>query len=127
MKLKLGIIYGVLIWIITYIILIIAYPYLNENSSYTNLFLPASSVIVTGFFGILYIRNFNENEVIEGLLCGIMFIVIDIILDFIFFQVLKFENYNIIIYPTHIFLMSLILLMIPTLLGYLAQMKIELK
>ena len=127
MKLKLGIIYGVLIWVVTYIISIIAQPLLYDNNAYTNLIMPTIIVIVTGFYGILYIRNFNKNEVIEGFLGGIVFIIIDIILDFIFFTVLNFRNNFLSDYPTHIILMSVILLMIPTFLGYLAQMKIELK
>ena len=127
MKLKLGIIYGVLIWVVTYIISTIAQPLLYDNNAYTNLIMPAIIVIVTGFFGILYIRNFNKNEVIEGFLGGIVFIIIDIILDVIFFTVLNFRNDFMSDYPIHIILMSVILLMIPTFLGYLAQMKIELK
>ena len=127
MKLKLGIIYGVLIWVVTYIISIIAQPLLYDNNAYTNLIMPAIIVIVTGFFGILYIRNIDENEVFEGLLAGIIFIIIDIILDFIFFGVLNVRNNFLSDYPTHIILMSVIILIITTFLGYLAQMKIELK
>ena len=127
MKLKLGIIYGVLIWIVTYLISIIAPPLIYDNTTYTNLVMPASIVIVAGFFGILYIRNIDENEVIEGLLVGILFVIIDIILEFIFFTVLNFKNTIVSDYPTHIILMTVILLIIPTFLGYLAQMKIELK
>lgn len=126
MKLKLGIIYGVLIWLVTYIISVIAEPVMSDTT-FTHLVVPASIVIVTGFFGILYIRNIDENEVFEGLLAGIIFIIIDIILDFIFFGVLNVRNNFLSDYPTHIILMSVIILIITTFLGYLAQMKIELK
>ena len=126
MKLKLGIIYGVLIWLVTYIISVIAEPVMSDTT-FTNLVVPASIVIVTGFFGILYIRNIDENEVFEGLLAGIIFIIIDIILDFIFFGGLNVRNNFLSDYPTHIILMSVIILIITTFLGYLAQMKIELK
>ena len=41
------------------------------------------SIVVTGFFGILYIRNIDKNEVDEGILAGIVFGVVYLILDFV--------------------------------------------
>lgn len=78
-------------------------------------------------FGILYIRVIETNEVIEGILVGMVFIIIDIILDMAIFilpnnKVPFVENY-----PLHVFSMVIITLLITTFLGYLAQMKIDLK
>ena len=127
MKIKLGIIYGFLIWLLTYIISSIVQPVIIENIEYVNIIVPLSIIIVTGFFGILYIRNIAENEVIEGIKVGILFIIIDVILDIIFFIKKKKKNVLILNYPMHVGYMIIIMLTITTLLGYLAQMKIELK
>lgn len=127
MKIKLAIIYGILIWAVTYVISLIVQPLITSNTLYNNLILPLSMIIVTGFFGILYIREINEDEVIEGIIVGIIFIAIDIVCDVIVFIIP--QNHTILItnYTTHLILMSIITLLTTTFLGYLAQMKIELK
>lgn len=127
MKIKLAIIYGILIWFVTYVISIIFQPIIIDNTAYVNFIVPLSIIIVTGFFGILYIRNIDRNEVIEGILVGIIFIIIDLICDLIFFTIPNNTNILVTNYPNHVFIMAIIMLSITTLLGYLAQMNIELK
>ncbi|MBE6502244.1 MAG: hypothetical protein E7Z79_07355 [Methanobrevibacter thaueri] len=127
MKIKLAIITGILIWIITSFLTGIFNPIFNSNLPQINIIVPIITIIVTGFFGIIYIRNIETNEVIEGILVGILYIIIDIILDMIFFV---FPNTGKLIigdYPIHIISITIITLSITTLLGYLAQMKIDLK
>jgi hypothetical protein len=94
---------------------------------YNNILLPLIIIIVTGFFGIIYIRNINKDELIEGIIVGILFIVIDIILDTVFFIILENKNILFSSFLNHIILMSIIMLIITSFLGYLAQMNIELK
>ena len=127
MKLKLAIIYGILIWIITYLATWIMLKIFSNSLLSLNITIPIIFIIVTGFFGILYIRNIDENEVIEGIKVGILFIIIDVILDIIFFIIPHYKNVLILNYPMHVGYMIIIMLTITTLLGYLAQMKIELK
>lgn len=127
MKLKLGIIYGTLIWLTTYTLSTLIKPVIIDNMPYINIIVPLSIIIATGFFGILYIRNINENEVIEGFKVGILFILIDIILDLVIFIIPRNESILVNDYPIHVISMVILVLIITTLLGYLAQMKIELK
>ena len=127
MKIKLEVIYGILIWIVTYVISLIVEPIITINTPYNNLIIPLCIIIVTGFFGIIYIRNVNEDELIEGILVGILFIAIDIILDTVFFVILHNKNILFSNFLDHIILMSIIMLIITSFLGYLAQMNIELK
>ncbi|WP_299526255.1 hypothetical protein [uncultured Methanobrevibacter sp.] len=127
MKLKIGIIYGILIWFLVYLITILFNPLINNNIPYITIVAPISTIIVTGFFGILYIRNINENEVIEGFKIGIIFILIDIICDFVFFIIRGQKNILIEDYPTHIISMIILTLITTTLIGYMAQMEIDLK
>lgn len=127
MKLKLAIIYGILIWVFITIISSICSPIFTDNLPHINIVVPLSMIIVTGFFGILYIRNIETNEVVEGILGGIIFIIVDLILDNIFFIIPNRINPIVIDYPLHVISMVIITLIITTLLGYLAQMKIDLK
>lgn len=126
MKLKLAIIYGVLIWFVTHLLQGIFNPIFHDNLPYFNIVFTIISIIVTGFFGILYIRNIDENEVDEGILAGVVFGVVYLILEFIFFIMfpkrLLIPNYSL-----NIASMVVITLLITTFLGYLAQMEINLK
>ena len=127
MKVKLAIIFGIIIWALSYALSAVFGPIFTEKFLHIDIIIPIISIIVTGFFGILYIRNIETNEVVEGILVGIVFVIIDIILDMIFFVLPNvpnpmFENYTI-----HILSVLVITLSITTLLGYLAQMKIDLK
>ena len=127
MKIKLAVIFGILIWFLTYFFSEILNPILIKFIPYNQVAIPLVIIIVTGFFGIIYIRNIETNEVIEGVLAGIVFIIIDIILDYIFFilpgyQSVIFDNYS-----YHLVSMITLTLLITTFLGYLAQMKIDLK
>ena len=127
MKLKLAIIYGVIIWFLTYFLTNMFNPIFNDNLPYVNIMVPLIIIIITGFFGILYIRNIDENEVVEGLLAGIIFVIVDMILDYIFFIIPNTNNSIVGDYPFHITSMIIITLLITTFLGYLAQMRIDLK
>ena len=127
MKLKLAIIYGILIWFFTYLITEFVNPIFTDNLPYINIIVPISMIIVTGFFGILYIRNIETNEVLEGIFAGIIFIMIDIILDYIFFLIPHTKSIILNNYTLHILSMTILTLLIMAFLGYLAQMNIDLK
>lgn len=127
MKLKLGIIYGILVWVFVYLITLIFSPWITDNIPYINIVAPIAIIIVTTFFGIIYIRNIDENEVREGFEIGIIFILMDVICDFVFFVVPMKTNILIEDYPIHILSMIILTLITTTLLGYLAQMEIDLK
>lgn len=127
MKLKLGVICGILIWIITTVLIEIFNPIFNSNLPHVNIIVPIITIIVTGFFGIIYIRNIETNEVVEGILVGMLFVVIDIILDFTAFILPQTQNLIIGDYHLHVISIAIITLLITTFLGYLAQMNIDLK
>jgi len=78
-------------------------------------------------FGILYIRTIETNEVVEGILFGIVVVIIDLILDMIFFIMPNTPNILFDNFQVHFISMTIITLLITTFLGYLAQMTIDLK
>ncbi len=128
MKLKLAVIFGILIWFITHLVTTYLNPIFIDNVPYVNILVPVTSIVITGFFGILYIRTIETNEVVEGFLGGAVFAIMNIICDFIL-SILP--NTRPIILDNN-FLMNFIpmiitTLLITTFLGYLAQMNIDLK
>lgn len=127
MKLKLAIIFGILIWFLTYLLTEILNPLFTDNLPQINIIVPIIVIILTGFFGILYIRNINENEVIEGLIAGVIFILVDVICDVIFLVIPHQQNMIFGDYQLHVISMIILTLLITTFLGYLAQMNIDLK
>ena len=127
MKLKLAITFGILIWIITYLATRITDPIFSATLPNMNIVVPIILIITIGFFGILYIRNIDENEVIEGLVVGIIFIAVDVVCDLVFLIIPNTRNLIFADYQLHIFSMIVITLLITTFLGYLAQMNIDLK
>ncbi len=124
---KLAIVYGVLTWVLIYLLTEVFYPLFINFIPNFNIAIPLIIIIVTGFFGILYIRNIEENEVVEGILIGMVFIIIDIMLDYIVFILPQHTNIIVENYFIHLISMIIITLLITTFLGYLAQMKIDLK
>ena len=127
MKLKLAIIYGILIWIITLVFTEILNPLFTVNLPNVNIITPLIVIITTTFFGILYIRNIDENEVIEGLTAGMIFFLMDIICDLTFLVIPHHNNLIFLDYKLHIVSMMILILLITTFLGYLAQMNIDLR
>lgn len=127
MKIKLAIIYGIVIWFLTFVLSSILNPIFTDNLPNINIVVPIIIIIVTGFFGILYIRNIEENEVIEGFLVGVVFIIVDVICDYVFLIFPQYASLMIQDYPLHLLSMIILTLLITTFLGYLAQMNIDLK
>ena len=127
MKIKLAITLGFIIWIFTYILTSIFNPIFTDYLPHINISVPIIIILITTLFGIIYIRNIEENEVIEGILVGIVFIAIDIICDMIFFIIPNNQSLIVADYPLHVISMIIIILTITTFLGYLAQMTIDLK
>ncbi|MBR3140939.1 MAG: hypothetical protein IKF11_08770 [Methanobrevibacter sp.] len=121
MKLKLAIIYGILIWTIIYFLSPLF------NTFHLKIITPIILIIITGFFGILYIRNFDNNEVLEGFLLGIIFVTIGVILDFTQSNLTNSQNAFSNDYTSYLLLKVVLTILITTFLGYLAQMKIDLK
>lgn len=128
MNFKHAIIYGFLSWLFIYIIGTLISPYLEVDTiPYINLSIPLTMIVVIGFFGILYIREFNEHEILEGFLAGVMFFIMDILCDLAFFVVPGNPNVIIEPYPFHLLSMFILSILITTFIGYLAQMQLELR
>lgn len=126
MKLKLAIIYGMLIWLLTHAFHGILDPIFNDNLPYFDMVFTIIFIIGTGFFAILYIRNINKNELDEGFLVGVIFCVVYLIMDFVYLTLFS-KIFFIPDYLSNTVSIIVMTLIITTFLGYLAQMEINLK
>ena len=126
MKYKLAILFSFLAWFIIYTLSLLFKPYYIGDLEYINIFIPISTIIVTVFFGILYIREISENEVLEGFYFGICLFAFDVILDFIY-TIINGSSTPINFSLSHVISMLILFPLITVLLGYLAQMKIDLR
>lgn len=124
---KKTVIYGILVWFLIYIFSTICSPYFDDSIPYINMITPIIIIIITTFFGIIYIRNFDSHEALEGFKVGIIFLIIDIICDLIFFVIPGQSNIIVENYTFHLLSMIVLTPLITTFLGYLAQMPIDLK
>lgn len=127
MKLKLALTYGILEWGLIYLITVILNHFITDDLPYIDITIPLSIIIVTTILTVLYIRNFDSNEVIEGLKLGIILFIIDLICDALFLELINNHNPIIENYPIHIISMLIMIPLITTFIGYLAQMEIELR
>lgn len=127
MKYKKAIIYGILSWALVYIISKLIHPFIVDNVPYIDVTIPISIIIVTGVFGVAYIRNIDSNEVIEGFKLGILFYIIDVLCDIILFHITNGSNVLVQDYTLHLLSMLIMIPLITTFIGYLAQMEIELR
>lgn len=127
MNCKLATTYGVLSWALVYVIASLLNPFIVDDIPYIDITIPIAIIIVTSTFGILYIRNFDSNEILEGFKLGLVFFITDLICDFFFLKMTNIENPLIENYPVHILSMLIMFPLITTFIGYLAQMEIELR
>ena len=127
MKLKLAIILGISSWLTSFLLTELFSPIITSNIiPQVNIIIPIIIITVTGFYGILYIRNIDSNEVIEGISAGIVFSLCDIICDYVFFVQTNYYPLLIENFAMHALTMTILTILITTLLGYLAQIDIEL-
>ena len=125
MKYKLAILFSFLSWFTIYLLSLILTPYYIEGIQYINILIPISIIAVTIIVGILYIREIDGNEVIEGFYFGIMLFIVDCLLDLIhtlFIGSSMTVSSNLL----HVISMLSLFTLTTTLLGYLAQMNVEL-
>lgn len=127
MKIKKALIYGFLCWLVVEIISAIFSVFITPGVQFNTIIIPIIIFITTGFFGIFYIRNFDRNELFEGFVGGLIFFLVDLICDLIF--IIWPNNVTILFndYLLHLVCTMIIMPFTLTVLGYLAQMPIQLK
>lgn len=80
------ILYGILIWLIVFIISIVIYPLHDTQRPFFESIMP---VVITGFtvlFSIFYFKDIDREFFKEGILIGVVWLVINIVFDLFMFM-----------------------------------------
>ena len=126
MKWKLAFIFGFASYIFIYIFSNILTPIVHWEVPIVGSLTPVITIFSALIFGTLFIRSEDDNEVVKGFLLGLVFSLVDLILDlaFIFLGIISVSND---VYPFHIILTTLIFLFVTISLGYMANFEVKLK
>lgn len=85
MKWKFGIIFGLLVWLIPFVVSLLIYPLKTANSPLFETIMPVVLVLVGSLFLFLYMKKDTYLTPLKGLELGLIFFIISIILDLFMF------------------------------------------
>jgi len=86
MKWKFGIVFGVLVWLIPFIMSFLIYPLKIANNPLFETIMPIVLVLVGSLFLFLYIKKDSYLTPLKGLELGLIFFIISIVLDLFMFM-----------------------------------------
>ena len=94
---KLALFYGFLVWVIPFIVTFLIFPIRTSNRALFESIMPVVITISVVFFTNIYFRKLNKNFLREGLIVGIIWLVISIAIDLLMFMQgpmkMSFSNY----------------------------------
>ena len=115
--------FGVLIWLVPFIISVLIFPLRDSNRPLFESIMPVVLTITVIFFSILYFKKSEKDYFKNGLIAGFTWIIISIVIDLILFLPEGPMQMTITDYITDIGLTYLIILIIPIGIGYLIENK----
>ena len=86
MKWKFGIIFGVLVWSIPFLVSFLIYPLKTADNPLFETIMPIVLVLVGSLFLFLYMKKDSHLTVLKGLELGLIFFIISIVLDLFMFM-----------------------------------------
>lgn len=81
-----AILYGFLTWLALFIVGIVIYPIHDSNRPLFESIMPVAGIIFTMLFLILYLKKAKDFSVKDGVVLGILWFLINIILDLLMFM-----------------------------------------
>jgi len=94
---KKALLYGCLVWLIPFIVSILIFPIKTSLPSLFESIMPVIITICVVFFSILYYRKLEANMLNEGIMLGIVWFAISLVLDLLMFMwgpmKMTFANY----------------------------------
>jgi hypothetical protein len=115
--------FGFLIWLIPFLVSFVIFPLRDTNRPLFESIMPVVLTIVVLIFSILYFMRVDKDFIGEGILVGIVWLVISIIIDLVMFMPESEWQMSLSDYMMDIGLTYLIILFIPISLGYLLEKK----
>lgn len=113
--------FGLLIWLIPFLVSFLIFPLRDDNRALFESIMPVILTIVVLIFSILYFIKIGKNFINVGILIGIAWIIISIIIDLIMFLPESEWQMSFSDYMMDIGLTYLIIILIPIGFGYLLE------
>ena len=85
-SIKQTLLFGFLIWLIPFLVAFAMYSIHETNRPLFESIMPNIIVLSTVVFSVLYFKKLNENYIKEGLLLGIIWLAISILIDLVMFM-----------------------------------------
>ncbi len=83
---KLAFIYGFLVWVIPFAVAFLIFPLRTSDRPFFESIMPVAVTMATVVFTVLYFKRVEENYLKEGVLLGIIFFAISIVIDLLMFS-----------------------------------------
>ena len=80
-QVKRGILYGVLVWLIVFVVGFLAFPVRGSNRPLFESIMPVALSICVAFFSVSYFKRVDRAFVKEGFLTGVLWLAISIVID----------------------------------------------
>lgn len=85
MKLKIVILYGILIWLGPFLISFLIFPLRDTNRPLFESIMPLVLTVIVVFSSVLYFKKLDRRFIREGFIIGVIWFVINILIDLILF------------------------------------------
>lgn len=83
---KLAILYGLLVWAIPFVVAFLIFPIREPNRPLFESIMPVALALATVLFSVLYFKKVGKSSVKEGLLLGLLWMVVSLAIDGIMFS-----------------------------------------
>ena len=84
-SLKTSLFYGFMIWLIPFVVSVLIYPIHDTNRALFESIMPVTLTASLVLFSILYLRKVESDFLREGLMIGVMWFAISLVIDLILF------------------------------------------
>lgn len=85
-SIKLALIYGFLVWAIPFAVAFIIFPLRSLDRPFFESIMPVAVTVATVIFTVLYFKKIEGNFTREGILLGIVYFVVSIVVDLLMFS-----------------------------------------
>ena len=115
--------FGILIWLIPFLVSFVVFPLKDSNRPLFESIMPVVLTITVVIFSILFFKRVDREFMKEGFIIGIVWFTISIIIDLFMFIPESSMHMSLVDYIMDIGLTYLIILVIPVGFGYMLEKK----
>ena len=117
--------FGILIWLIPFLVSFVVFPLKDSNRPLFESIMPVVLTITVVTFSILFFKRVDKEVMKEGFIVGIVWFTISIVIDLFMFIPESSMHMSLVNYIMDIGLTYLIILVIPVGFGYILEKRIE--